>query len=110
MHVKIESMFKFLVTIALLIGILDVKGQTCVVKSFRWEDPRDVKEIPMPMVDLSGKNCAVIKVETRIKGLEFDFGTMGNAIAAVEKEGEIWLWAPVGAQNVTIKNKQTGFF
>jgi len=102
-------MFKFLVTIALLIGILESRGQTCVVKSFRWEDPRDIKDMPMPMVDLSGKNCAVIKVETRIKGLEFDFGTMGNAIASVEKEGEIWLWAPVGAQNVTIKNKQTGF-
>jgi hypothetical protein len=39
-------MFKFLVTIALIIGILEVRGQTCVVKSFRWEDPRDVKDMP----------------------------------------------------------------
>jgi len=100
-------MFKFLVTIALLIGILETRGQTCVVKSFRWEDPRDVKDMPMPMVDLSGKKCAVIKVETRQKGFEFDFGTMGNAIATFENDGEIWLWVPDGAQNVTIKNKQS---
>ena len=56
-------MFKFLVTIALLIGILETRGQTCVVKSFRWEDPRDVKEMPKPETDLGGKKCAVIKVE-----------------------------------------------
>ena len=62
MHVKIESMFKFLVTIALIIGILEVRGQTCVVKSFRWEDPRDVKDMPKPETDLAGKICAIIKV------------------------------------------------
>ena len=98
-------MFKFLVTIALIIGILEVKGQTCVVKSFRWEDPRDVKGMPKPETDLAGKKCAVIKVETNQKGYAFDFGITGNAVAALQKDSALWLWVPAGAKNVTITNK-----
>jgi len=98
-------MFKFLVTIALLIGILEAKGQTCVVKSFRWEDPRDVKGMPKPETDLAGKKCAIIKVETRQKGYVFDFGATGNAVATLQKDSVLWLWVPEGAKNVTITNK-----
>ena len=98
-------MIKFLVTIALLIGILETRGQTCVVKSFRWEDPRDVKGMPKPEMDLAGKKCAIIKVETGQKGYVFDFGLTGNAVAAVQKDSALWLWVPAGAKDVMIKNK-----
>jgi len=101
-------MLRFKITIALLIGIFEASSQTCVVKSFRWEDPRDVKGMPMPMKDLSGKKLSIIRVETNQKGFEFEFGLTGNAIATVEKDGEIWLWVPAGIQNVIITNKQSG--
>jgi len=99
-------MFKFLVTIALLIGILEAQCQTCVVKSFRWEDPRDVKGMPKPETDLMGKKCAVIKIETNQKGFEFDFGITGNAVATLQKDSVLWLWVPKGAKDVTITNKK----
>ena len=99
-------MFKFLVTIALLIGIFEARGQTCVVKSFRWEDPRNVKGMPKPETDLMGKKCAIIKVETNQKGFVFDFGLAGNAVATVRKDSALWLWVPAGAKDVTITNKK----
>jgi TonB family protein len=98
-------MFKILVTIALLIGILVARGQTCVVRSFRWEDPRDVKGMPKPEADLAGKKCAVFKVETWQKDYTFDFGITGNAVTTLQKDSALWLWVPAGATNVTITNK-----
>jgi len=84
-------MLKFLATIVLLLVILEARSQNCVVKSFRWEDSRDVKSIPMPMKDLSGKKLAVIKIENNQKEFDYKFGLSEDAVATVEKEGETWL-------------------
>jgi TonB family protein len=102
-------MFKFLITFALLVGILEARSQTCVVKSFRWLDPQQVKFSPTPIPDVGGKKCAIIRVVSKQSGYDFDFGVPGNVVAAVPKGDDIWLWVPEGVQNVMISNKKLGF-
>jgi len=102
-------MYKLLIIFALLGGILEARSQTCIVKSFRWLDPRQVKFSPTPVPDVGGKKCAVIRVVSKQSGYDFDFGVPGNVVAAVPKGDDIWLWVPEGVQNVTISNKKLGF-
>lgn len=101
-------MLKFIVFLAFLISFTATKSQSIVVKSFRWQDARQISNMPKPDKDLSKKKYAVIKVETPQNGFKFDFGSPSNLLSTVRKDGVYWLWVSEGIQKVTISNPESG--
>ena len=78
-----------------------------VVKNF-YLDERDLTaslhetEVIEPW---NGKRCALIKIQTGLKGLTFDFGsTLGRPVKIDEnaRPGEVWVYAPPGAKRIFI--------
>ncbi|MBQ0056498.1 MAG: SUMF1/EgtB/PvdO family nonheme iron enzyme [Bacteroidales bacterium] len=51
--------------------------------------------------DLDGNPCALIKVETTLKGLSFDTGVLG-IMKSEQHVGEIWLYVPRGVRYISI--------
>jgi len=100
-------MLKFIITIALFTLFFKAGSQTFEVKCFRWLEDTIPSANLITKTDPSLKNCPVIKVITSQKGLDFNFDSKGNALALDQKDGEIWLWAPVRAQKIYIIDKQT---
>ncbi|MBQ0057025.1 MAG: PEGA domain-containing protein [Bacteroidales bacterium] len=59
------------------------------------------------VLDLDGNPCALIKVETTLKGLTFDTGML--AIMKSEQHvGEIWLYVPRGVRYISIFHPDLG--
>lgn len=57
--------------------------------------------------DQNGKLAALIKVITREQGFTFDGGVMG-VVKTLQKDGEIWVYLPSGAQKLTVHHPNFG--
>jgi TonB family protein len=100
-------MIKFIITFSLLALVFRAGSQTIEVKGFRWlEDTLQTTTLSAQKDPMLMK-CALIKVIAFQKGFDFNFDSEVKALATEQKEGEIWLWAPVGAKKITITDKQT---
>ncbi len=83
-------------------------GQELSVQSFYLADKDLTANTPGTMVkDQNGEVCALIKVETTLKGFTFDVGVLGVA-SIVEQPAEIWVYVPFGIRKITLQHPQLG--
>ena len=95
-------MLKYIFLLLLLTGCCDTGIQTVEAISFRWLDGNVIRLGFSEKNDPALRKSPVIKVVTSMVGLNFNFGSVGNALAKEQRKGEIWLWVPKGAQNIII--------
>ena len=60
------------------------------------------------VLDQNGDRCALIRVQTTMKGFVFDVGSAGITKIEDDKTGEIWLWVPFGIKHISIRHQQLG--
>jgi formylglycine-generating enzyme required for sulfatase activity len=53
------------------------------------------------VMDQNGQKCALIKVETTLKGFTFDAGSLG-IVKTEQKVGETWIYVPEGVKRISI--------
>lgn len=58
--------------------------------------------------DPNGAKCALIKVQTNVKGLSFESGML--FIDTRQKDGEVWVYVQAGATRLTISHQELGKF
>lgn len=71
------------------------------IESFRTLTTDMDARIQAPVEDQNGEKCALIKVISNVKGLEFQSPAMGIVKQEVVK-GEIWVYIPAESRSVTI--------
>jgi len=99
----------FILVILYLFTSLDANSQSCVVKSFRRVDEaKRTNNNPSFFNDPLTPKGTLIRVLTDQPGFDFDFGLIGNIIPTDQKEGMRYFMIPLGAESVTITNKQYG--
>jgi hypothetical protein len=59
-------------------------------------------------VDQNGDKCALIRVQTTMKGFVFDVGSAGVQKVDDNHTGEIWVWVPYGVRHISIRHTQLG--
>lgn len=62
-------------------------------------------------LDQNGEKCAVIKVETTLRGFQFDTGSLGVIDVITQNQehpSEIWVYVPSGVKKITIQHPQLG--
>jgi|GEM_PF-290827 hypothetical protein len=97
-------MKKIVIFILLMLEGMTVSAQLMQVKSF-VRLPMDLTARIQPRIDLNGNYCAVIRVLSVEKDLQFS----GNIIGDLEyKDGEILLYLVSGSKNITIIDKNAG--
>jgi len=96
-------MMKRLYTILLfLISVLAIEAQNLTVQSFRMDEQDLTANTAGTIVmDQNGNKCALIKVETTLKGFTFDAGSLG-VVKTEQKVGEIWIYVPEGVKRLSI--------
>ena len=101
-----KKIFSILIlTLACAIGL---QAQELAVQSFALAETDLTANTPGTIVkDQNGNVCALIKVETTLKGLTFDVGVLGVS-ATQEHSGEVWVYVPFGIRKITIKHPQLG--
>lgn len=77
-----------------------ISAQELTVRSFELK-PMDMSASVYPRNDKKGRPCALVKVVTPLKGMEFE----GNVLGDVEnKSGEYWVYMSVGTIYLRIKH------
>lgn len=100
-------MYKTSLILFAIFAYFQCVGQNITVKSFRSLFNDMDARINFPKSDQNGDKCALIKIVTSEKSFEFDGDMLG--IVSVEcKIGEIWLYIPHHAKNLTIKHNKLG--
>ena len=99
-------MLKYLLIIALLLGVFESRSQSIDVKYFRRLDNNGQGD-RMPRLDTIMLKSAVIKIITHQKGFTFDFDSVGRPLTIRDKD-LIWLWVPAIVQKINITNKVVG--
>ncbi len=103
-------MKKYLFLIMLLASSLFAVAQTLSVASFE-PAPTDATAVNhgTKKSDINGRTCALIKVQSTLRGLNFETGTLGlcdaDGAAVMEKIGETWVYVPAGTVKLTILHK-----
>ena len=58
--------------------------------------------------DQNGDRCALILVQTTMKGFHFDVGSAGVQKVDENHVGEVWVYVPYGVRHISIKHKVLG--
>jgi TonB family protein len=99
----------FIFAILFLFTSLDANCQPCVVKSFRRvNEAVRSNNNPSFFNDPLTPKGTLIRVLTDQPGFDFDFGPIGNIIPTDQREGMRYFIIPLGAESITITNKQYG--
>lgn len=93
-------MRKLIAIILLLLIVGRVEGQDLAVKYFTLV-PSDLSVQIQPRKDLSGKNCALVKVGIGLQGVQFEGNIMGEI---ANKVGEYWVYMPRGCRMLKVKH------
>ena len=93
---------KKLLLLILLTQSLLVFSQKMSVVSFKKLKDFDART-EYPKLDHNGEKCAIIKVKTALKGLNF-VGDANGVITVEYKKGEIWVYVPYGSRRINISH------
>lgn len=61
-----------------------------------------------PVLDQNGHVCAKIRVQTTMKGFQFDVGSLGVQKVEDHHTGEIWVFVPPGVRHISIRHATLG--
>ncbi len=101
-------MKRFLTLLFLLFIGCGAFAQHMNVASFEiLENDLDAR-VHYPKRDFNGSLAALIKIETTVKGLFFDCGSIGIVDVDNTQVAETWVYIPFGATRITIKHAELG--
>ncbi len=101
-------MKRFLTLLILLIVCCSAYAQKMSVASFERLDNDLDARVYSPREDFNGSLAALIKIETTVKGLFFEGGSLGIVDVDDSQIAETWVYIPYGATKITIKHPQLG--
>ena len=82
--------------------VIVMQAQNLAVQSFRMDETDlTANTAGTTVIDQNGNKCALIKVETTLKGFTFDAGTLG-VVKTENHVGEVWLYVPEGVKRLSI--------
>jgi len=58
--------------------------------------------------DQNGDRCALIRVQTTMKGFHFDVGSSGVQKVDESHVGEVWVYVPYGVKHISVRHKDLG--
>lgn len=107
---KLLSIHRCLWLIALLwLIFFPITAQTISVVSFYFnEKDLTANSRTSEVLDQNGDRCALIRVQTLMKGFVFDVGSAGVQKVDEDHIGEIWVWVPFGVRHISIRHPQLG--
>lgn len=83
-------------------------AQNISVASFKLDEMDQTANLQgTTVIDQNGEKCALIKVITTQTGFSFDVGMLGIS-KTVQKNGEIWVYVPMGVRKMTISHSTLG--
>lgn len=85
---------------------LHVSAQDISIMDFRLDEMDLSANGRNALLDQNGDKCALIRVQTPVKGLTFDVGSLGVMSIDPEHVGETWVWVPSGIKHITIYHNQ----
>ncbi len=82
--------------------VMVMQAQNLSVQSFRMDETDlTANTAGTTVIDQNGNKCALIKVETTLKGFTFDAGTLG-VVKTEDHVGEVWVYVPEGVKRLSI--------
>ncbi len=104
-----KTYFKFTALLIVVFCAASVYAQKMEVKSFKLSERTISANIegPNKRIDQNGEVAALIKVRTTETGFAFEGGLLG-IVDAKQDVGEIFVWVPRGAKQITIKHQKFG--
>ena len=82
--------------------VIVMQAQNLAVQSFRMDETDlTANTAGTTVIDQNGHKCALIKVETTLKGFTFDAGTLG-VVKTENHVGEVWVYVPEGVKRLSI--------
>ena len=82
--------------------VIVMQAQNLAVQSFRMDETDlTANTAGTTVIDQNGNKCALIKVETTLRGFTFDAGTLG-VVKTENHVGEVWLYVPEGVKRLSI--------
>ena len=82
--------------------VIVMQAQNLAVQSFRTDETDlTANTAGTTVIDQNGNKCALIKVETTLKGFTFDAGTLG-VVKTENHVGEVWVYVPEGVKRLSI--------
>jgi formylglycine-generating enzyme required for sulfatase activity len=82
--------------------VIVVQAQNLAVQSFRMDETDlTANTAGTTVIDQNGNKCALIKVETTLRGFTFDAGTLG-VVKTENHVGEVWVYVPEGVKRLSI--------
>ena len=97
---------KKILTLLLVTFTIITHSQKMSVVSFKKLKDFDART-EYPKLDHNGAKCAIIKVNTGFKGLNF-VGDASGIITVEYKKGEIWVYVPYGSRRIVISHEDFG--
>lgn len=84
-------------------------AQQMEIKNFYWAENDLTASMPESEIyDQNNQRCALVKIETTLKGLYFDVGALGVTKVDDNHVGEVWVYVPHGVMRITIQHPQYG--
>ena len=82
--------------------VIVMQAQNLAVQSFRMDETDlTANTAGTTVIDQNGNKCALIKVETTLRGFTFDAGTLG-VVKTENHVGEVWVYVPEGVKRLSI--------
>ena len=82
--------------------VIVMQAQNLAVQSFLMDETDlTANTAGTTVIDQNGNKCALIKVETTLKGFTFDAGTLG-VVKTENHVGEVWVYVPEGVKRLSI--------
>ena len=97
-------MLRTLLSIIMGVMSLTVMAQSMSVTSFELDEMALTASSPdTKVIDQNGETCALIRIQTKVKGLSFDVGLLGITKTEDNHAGEVWVYVPRGVKYMTIR-------
>ena len=98
----------YLLVLQLFLSLTTHAQEISVTRFFHADKDLTAQKEKTAVLDQNGDKCALIRVQTTMKGFVFDVGSAGIAKIEDDKIGEIWLWVPYGIKRISIRHQQLG--
>lgn len=98
----------YLLVLLFFLSLTTHAQEISVTRFFHADKDLTAQKEKTAVLDQNGDKCALIRVQTTMKGFVFDVGSAGITKIEDDKTGEIWVWVPYGIKRISIRHQQLG--
>ena len=98
----------YLLILLFFLSLTTHAQEISVTRFFHADKDLTAQKEKTAVLDQNGDKCALIRVQTTMKGFVFDVGSAGITKIEDDKTGEIWVWVPYGIKRISIRHQQLG--